>query len=97
MFTREHFEQVASILSAARSSANSTKALAVHKVVDQLTDDFAAIFEQDNELFARKAFIRACNAASRSEIRRPVAQSNDKNYQKGQRAKAAARRCDEKW
>ena len=65
--------------------------------LDALVETFADYFEQDNELFARKAFIGACRAASRSEIRRLVAQSNDKNYQKGQRAKAAAQRHNEKW
>ena len=77
MFTKEHFEQVASVLSAARNDANASTTLAIHKTVDRLADNFADIFAESNARFSRKAFIRACNAASRSEIRRLV-QSNNK-------------------
>ena len=75
MFTKEHFEQVAGILSAARTkAASTTHALAV---VDSLAESFADIFAESNERFSKRAFLGACNAASRSEIRRLV-QSNNK-------------------
>ena len=75
MFTREHFERVASVLSAARKkAASTTHALSV---VDTLASDFADIFAESNERFSRKAFIAACGAISKSEIRRLV-QSNNK-------------------
>ena len=72
MFTREHYESVARIICAQRSEQTEE----TRQRLDALADDFADYFEQDNELFARKAFIGACNAASRSEIRRLVSQSN---------------------
>ena len=82
MFTKEHYESVASVLSAAHSKAANTADLTQFSIdhaqamLDRLAETFADYFEQDNELFARKAFIGACRAASRSEIRRLVAQSN---------------------
>jgi hypothetical protein len=98
MFTKEHYESVARILSAARTGGGTQTLDSVEQRLDALAEDFADYFEQDNELFARKAFIGACNAASRSEIRRLVSANNTLGqYQKGQRAKAAARRRDEKW
>jgi hypothetical protein len=101
MFTKEHYESVARILSAARGGplfVDSPEAANINQRLDALAEDFADYFEQDNELFARKAFIGACRAASRSEIRRLVSANNTLGqYQKGQRAKAAARRRDEKW
>ena len=76
MFTKEHFERVASVLSAARKkAASTTHALSV---VDTLANDFADIFAESNERFSRKAFLGACNAASRSEIRRLVQSNNVK-------------------
>ena len=75
MFTKEHFEKVASVLSAARTkAASTTHALSV---VDSLAIEFADIFAESNERFSRKAFIAACRAVSKSEIRRLV-QSNNK-------------------
>ena len=89
MFTREHFEQVASVLSAARNSDSAPATAAAYgsetesivhaelgKLIDKLTGQFADVFAESNEHFARKAFIGACNAASRSEIRRLVSASN---------------------
>ena len=76
MFTREHFEKIASVLSAARSkAASTTHAVAI---VDKLAHEFADIFAESNERFSRRAFIAACNSASRSEVRRHVARQNVK-------------------
>lgn len=75
MFTREHFEKVASTLSAAR--AKHAFADIANHTLDELAELFADIFAESNERFSRKAFIGACNAASRSEIRRLV-QANNK-------------------
>ncbi len=75
MFTREHFEKVASALSAARHPDMTPE---VTQAIDKLADDFADMFAESNERFSRKAFIGACNAASRSEIRRLVNHNNVK-------------------
>jgi len=86
MFTKEHFEKVASALSV----ANSDSAIddGARTVLHNLAERFADIFAESNERFSRKAFIAACNAASRSEIRRYVAQTNVKT-----RARNKARTC----
>lgn len=78
MFTKEHFEKVASVLSAARVAHITMVSGAVNETVDKLAEAFADMFAQSNERFSRKAFIGACNAASRSKIRRLVAANNDK-------------------
>jgi hypothetical protein len=90
MFTREHFEKIASLLSA----ANSDSALddGARTVLHNLTESFADIFAESNERFSRKAFIGACNAASRSEIRRLVMQTNVKTIARNRaRAEQKAR------
>ena len=101
MFTREHFESIANALAVARNSDSAPATAAaygsetesiVHAelgiLIDKLADRFADIFAESNEHFSRKAFIGACNAASRSQIRRLVAQSNNKNtFNKEQRRK----------
>ena len=76
MFTREHFEKIASLLSA----ANSDSALddGARTVLHNLAESFADIFAESNERFSRKAFIGACRAASRAEIRRLVNANNVK-------------------
>ena len=81
MFTREHFEKVASALSAARrfDGDEITIADAISQSLDKLAESFADIFAESNERFSRKAFIGACNAASRSEVRRLVQSNNKKN------------------
>lgn len=82
MFTKEHFEKVASTLSAAHASAVKTAAGTQYTVehargaLDRLAEDFADIFAESNERFSRGAFIAACRAASRSEIRRLVTVNN---------------------
>ena len=76
MFTKEHFERVAGVLSAAREDAASQGAHYSLAIVDKLASDFADIFAESNERFSRKAFIGACRAASRSEIRRLVTANN---------------------
>jgi len=76
MFTKEHFEKVASALSAARHSDMTPE---VSQCIDKLADDFAGMFAESNPRFARRAFIGACNAASRSEIRRLVNANNAAN------------------
>lgn len=79
MFTKEHFEKVASVLSAARVAHVTMVSGAVNETVDELAEAFADIFAESNERFSRKAFIGACRAASRSEIRRLVQSNNIKN------------------
>lgn len=78
MFTKEHFEKVASILSTARidCAIGST----TDKALDKLTDNFADIFAESNERFSRKAFTGACRAASLAEVRRLV-KANNKRLQ----------------
>lgn len=71
MFTKEHFEEIASIISSAR------KEFDCDFLLDELTEKFADTFAKSNERFSRKAFIGACRAVSKSEIRRLV-QSNNK-------------------
>lgn len=84
MFTKEHFEKVASVLSAARANENhklldietSARSAGVRTPVEILIEAFADIFAESNERFSRKAFIGACRAVSRSEIRRLVTANN---------------------
>lgn len=85
MFTKEHFEKVASVLSASRNGITRTNTATVftaehaQALVDKLAESFADIFAESNERFSRKAFIGACNAKSRSEIRRLVQANNKRN------------------
>ena len=77
MFTKEHFEKVAQVLSdAQRATCNDDFELR-EQIVSELAGEFADIFAESNPRFSKRAFIGACNAASRSEIRRLV-QSNNK-------------------
>ena len=89
MFTREHFEKVASAISAAR--AEHVFADIANHTLDTLTESFADIFAESNERFSRRAFIAACNAASRSEVRRHVARQNVKTIARNKARDAADR------
>ncbi len=74
MFTREHFEAIASALTTARRDIQA--GADPDELLDILAESFADIFAESNPRFSKRAFIGACNAASRSEIRRLVVQNN---------------------
>ncbi len=74
MFTKETFETVASALNTARSDIRA--GADPDELLDILAESFADIFADSNPRFSKRAFIGACNAASRSEIRRLVTANN---------------------
>jgi len=71
MFTREHFEKIAAAIAEQRASDSDQDSA-------QLVETLADIFAESNERFSRAAFIAACNAEPRAEIRRHVAKQNVK-------------------
>ena len=71
MFTREHFEKIAAAIATQRASDSDQDCA-------QLAETLADIFAESNERFSRSAFIAACDAAPRAEIRRHIARQNVK-------------------
>jgi len=69
MLTREHFEKIAAAIATQRASDSDQDCA-------QLVETLADIFAENNPRFARRAFVGACNAAPRSEIRRLVNSNN---------------------
>lgn len=74
MFTKEHFETIAAALTTARNDIRA--GAEPDELLDILAESFADIFADSNPRFSKRAFIGACNAASRSEIRRLVNSNN---------------------
>jgi len=63
VFTKQHYEAVARILKRQRKIEASNmapfSALGAFGVIDDLTSEFATLFEGDNEAFNRKRFLEA--------------------------------------
>ena len=74
MFTKEHFEAVASALNTAHSDINA--GADPIELLGIIAESFADIFAESNPRFSKRAFIGACGGASRSEIRCLVQSNN---------------------
>ncbi|KKM75250.1 hypothetical protein LCGC14_1392100 [marine sediment metagenome] len=79
MFTRKHFEQVASVLSAARNSDSASAVAAAYgseiesivhaeigKLIDNISGQLADMFRDSNSRFDNARFVDACKAEDKA-------------------------------